>query len=104
MAALADLDVNLAFTHMEKIFPLPAEDFSKLREDTAKMLESARPRFGKPLGYEPVSLDKKSDSVLVGTYILKMENIALRWRFVFYKPKDKWLINSMRWDDKLGED
>lgn len=104
MGALAAVDVPQAFAYMEKIFPLPAEDFNKLKADTAKMLESAEPRFGKIIGYEKVSVTKKSDSIIVSTYILKMEGFALRWRFIFYKPKDKWFINSMRWDDKLGED
>ncbi|MBI5779417.1 MAG: hypothetical protein HZA49_08170 [Planctomycetes bacterium] len=104
MGALAQTDIKQAFAYMEKIFPLPAEDFTKLKDDTTKMLESVSPRFGKIIGYERVSVVKKSESVLVSTYILKMESIAFRWRFIFYKPKDKWFINSMRWDDKLGED
>ena len=104
MGALAAGDVPQAFAYMEKIFPLPVADLAKLKEDTTRMLESAQPRFGKIVGYELVSVTKKSDSVLVSTYILKMENMALRWRFIFYKPHDKWLINSMHWDDKLGED
>ena len=104
MGALAAGDVPQAFAYMEKIFPLPAEDFKKLKEDTAKMLESAGPRFGKIVGYELVAVTKKSDSVLASTYILKMETMALRWRFILYKPKDIWVINSMRWDNNLGED
>jgi len=104
MGALAATDVPQAFGYMEKIFPLPAGELTELKEKTTKMLESTLPRFGKIIGYERVSVTKKSDSILVSTYILKMESCALRWRFVFYKPNDKWFITDMRWDNNLGED
>ncbi|HLD35694.1 MAG TPA: hypothetical protein VJC37_03150 [Planctomycetota bacterium] len=104
MDALAKNNVLDAFSYMEKIFPLPGEEFAELREKTAKMLDSTLTRYGKIIGYERVAVTKKSDSILASTYILKMENCALRWRFVFYKPNDKWIITDMRWDNNLGED
>ena len=30
-----------------------------------------------------------------------MSNHVIRWKMVYYKPKDEWKLNHMMWDDKI---
>jgi hypothetical protein len=95
--------VSNAFNIIRKLSPLPAAELDKLEEIANQQLASVGPRFGKIIGYEKISVTIKGSSVLECVYITKYENHLLRWRFYFYKPNEKWFLNSFYWDDKIHE-
>ncbi len=61
------------------------------------------PRFGESLGYTFVRQENVEDALLRLTYMELTERHVLRWVFLFYKPDDTWTLNSVEWDDSIGE-
>ena len=57
--------------------------------------------YGKMLGYEYISKEKYGKSILRYVYILKLEKGPVVWVFYFYKPKDKWILANVTFNDQL---
>jgi hypothetical protein len=92
-----------AFKSIKPYMPVPENEFGMLHLQTVKQLGMVEPRFGAAVGYEFVKEEAMHDSVVMYTYIQKFERHIIRWMFIFYKPKDKWLLNAFTWDDKIHE-
>jgi hypothetical protein len=58
--------------------------------------------YGKPLGYEYVSVENKTDSVVKVTAVFKYEFHPVIWEFYFYKPLKKWMISHGFFNDQFG--
>jgi hypothetical protein len=59
--------------------------------------------FGKILGYQFISECRRGDTFSRVLFAEKREKMAVRWEFIFYKPRDKWLLTSFFWDDKARD-
>lgn len=90
-----------AFAILRKYVSWPESEFNHLRAQTVKQLSMLRPRFGALIGYEHVKTNQISKSLCKIEYLIKCENHALYAMFLFYKPKDKWSVNSFVWNDKV---
>jgi hypothetical protein len=101
MAKFAGGKTSAAFTDIQQYTPWPAEEFEALKKQTTQQLATVKPRFGNFVGYEFVEATRPSPSLLTLLYLAKCENHALRCRFIFYKPRDKWFLNMFVWDDKI---
>jgi hypothetical protein len=64
-------------------------------------LPDMRERFGNAIGYDFVAVEKIGDSLRQFVYLQKFEKHVLVWRFIFYKPRDQWLLNTFYFDDKV---
>lgn len=95
--------VSAAFSHIRKISPLIPSELDEVEQTTESQINAFKPRFGDIIGYERVSSRHIGSSVAECVYILKFENHILRWRFYFYKPEDKWFLNSFNWDDRIQD-
>ena len=58
-------------------------------------------RFGPTVGYDFVTVEKVADTLRQYVYLQKFEKHVLVWRFIFYKPRDHWLLNTFYFDDKV---
>ena len=86
---------------LREVWPIPKEEIDKLSLLTnRRLLEDYKPRFGEILSAEFVGSKVVGDSLIKYYYILKMERHLTRWQFVYYKPKDEWVLNYVAWDDK----
>lgn len=101
LASLQTSGVRAAFKKIRELSPLPDSELEPMQKQTAQQLATVKPRFGKIIGFERVRVEAKGQSVLECIYITKFERHILRWRFYFYKPKDKWFLNTFFWDDKI---
>jgi len=93
--------VDEALERMEPYWVFSATEWTQVQLQTTKQMALVEPRFGKTLGYELVREEMVKDTILRLTYIQKQERHLIRWKFVFYKPDDKWLLNVLAWDDEL---
>lgn len=59
------------------------------------------PIFGKLLAYEYISEEKFGTSVIRYIYVLKSEKAPTTWEFFFYKPKDKWFLVNVIFNDQF---
>lgn len=66
-------------------------------------LESIHDIVGKYYGYEKISEKSIGKSIKVYTYFIKYERQPFRFKFTFYKPNDKWLIQNFNYDDQIED-
>jgi len=101
LSRVAAKDIEGAFALIGEHCPLPAAELATAKEQTETQLNRVAQRFGKSVGHELVKREVAGKSFLRLVYAMKCERHAIRWRFIFYKPGDKWLLNLFRWDDQI---
>ena len=92
-----------AFDLAKEHWPIDVSQITGLAKKTQEQLTKLEPAYGKVVGAEYIGKVKLGSSYIRYSYFLKMEKHVLRWNFVFYKPKDTWLINLIHWNDKPHE-
>lgn len=92
-----------AYDLLKPYWPLPAVEIDGLANQMNTQWPMVKQRFGASLATEFVRTRKVGESFIEYTYIQKFERHALRWKFVFYKPVDHWLINAVSWDDEVRQ-
>ena len=60
--------------------------------------------LGSYRGYELMKTTVYSPSYVKLTYLAKFDRQPLKFIFILYKPKDKWQIQRMRFDDKITDE
>ena len=103
MNLIAQDKVDEAFAKLAPYWPMPENELTTLVLKTVQQRNLVEPRFGKTLGIEFLGEEHAGDFGVRFTYVERRERHVLRWRFVFYKPKDCWIVNSVFWDDQIGE-
>ena len=58
--------------------------------------------YGTPIGIEKVREEDLSPSLKRLVYIQKFERYPVAWEFYFYKPKDKWVLNTLNFKDQVA--
>lgn len=91
------------YDSLKPYWPLPMVEIDNLINQTKTQWPLVQQRFGESLGTEFVKEEKGGDSFVRFTYLQKFDNHAVRWLFVFYKPKEEWLINGVTFDDQIGK-
>lgn len=81
---------------------MPSNEIDTLLMQTITQRSAVKPRYGASLGHEFVSKSQVGSSFIRFVYIEKLQNTALRYTFVFYRPKDSWEFQAMLWDDKIN--
>ncbi|RCH56763.1 hypothetical protein DJ568_02595 [Mucilaginibacter hurinus] len=78
----------------------PNMDASKFTELVSQM-DKARELVGKYQGKELIVQKKAGNSLVVYSYLVKHDLQPLRYTFMFYKPKNDWMIYRLYFDDKV---
>jgi hypothetical protein len=78
--------------------PMPAGDIEKIEATLKSQRKEVISKLGKSLGYALVNECHRTDMLLRLIYAEKREKNVLRWQFIFYKPRDKWLWSYFYWD------
>ena len=60
--------------------------------------------LGLYLGYEHIHTKRVTDDFYVMSYFAKFERQLLRFTFMFYKPREKWVIQAFRFDDGFDQE
>ena len=90
-----------AYNTFVPYWPVPESEVQAIIYQTQGQWPNVTNRFGRSIGFEYIKTQKVGQSLMKHLYIQKFTYHAIRWQFVFYKPKDKWLVNSVRFDDKV---
>ena len=93
--------VDAAFNLLEGRAAWPDAEMNALREKTKSQLALIRPRYGDFVGHEFIRSEMVGTSLVRYVYLARLENQPLRCTFLFYKPADKWILNSFVWDDQI---
>jgi hypothetical protein len=59
---------------------------------------------GEYYGFEVLSDRSAGQSVRMITYIIKYDREPIRFSFLLYKPKDKWQVNNLSFDEDIDND
>jgi hypothetical protein len=91
----------------EKIFEdssLVLEKEKDKPKTLAKKVEATLKGLEKISGHEQVGSKNISNSLYGLIYILKFDkSLPLRWYFLYYKHKGKWMLADLRYDDRIME-
>jgi len=82
-------------------WPLPSVEIDGLTNKIKQQWPIIVQRFGRTIGKEFIRSEKIGKSFIRYYYLHKFQNHAIYWRFDFYKPQDKWMINSIVYLDNL---
>ena len=76
---------------------------TEIKNMESKLAESIVP-FGKYQGNEFIVKKSVGESFVIYSYLIKYEREPIRFLFVFYKPKNDWLLYSFSYDSKLEDE
>lgn len=103
LTLMVEEDIEKAFNIVEEQWPFAIAEIQRLESSTIKQLDSVKGRYGNILGYELVKEEKIKDTFVKYIYVMKYEKHIIRWKFIFYKPDDSWILNSFNFDDSINE-
>ena len=92
-----------AFTILSEHWPFSQEKINDLTKQARTQMEKATELYGALIESEFIGKEKVGDSIMLHVYLLKFERHAIRWRILFYKPKQSWLVNNVDWSDSIRE-
>lgn len=59
---------------------------------------------GEYYGYELIGTKKLAESYMLMSYLVKFNRQPIRFTFQFYKPNDKWVIYSFKFDANIDDE
>src|SRR5690554_1135484 len=75
---------------------------SEQTQELKNKLGGASVAIGAFTGFEEITEKSTSQSLVFFSYLVKHEKQPLRFNFMFYKPKDQWLLYKFKFDDSVG--
>lgn len=103
MQWISDGKVTPALDLLAPHFPVPPNQRMALSNQVSQSRVMLEQRYGKALGYSLAREAEVKDVLLRYEYIEKLERHFTRWVLLFYKPKDRWLFNTISWDDNATD-
>lgn len=67
-------------------------------------IDTTRSIIGPYTGKELIVQRKASNSLVLYSYLVKHQNQPLRFTFMFYKPKNDWVIYRLYFDDSVSSE
>lgn len=80
---------------------MPEGEFENLVSRTKNQLKGNERELGSILGYDFVKEERVEDFLIRFTFVIKHDVTVTRWRFLYYKPEDGWMLNSFFWDNQV---
>ena len=93
--------LDAALGQLKSYASVAAGEFKRIEEELLFQIPEMEKRFGKAIGVEFLASEDAGDSLYALSYLQKFERHAVRWRFLFYRPRDRWVLNSFATDDNL---
>jgi hypothetical protein len=81
----------------------PLIDSNSLVKLIAK-IDTTRSLIGAYTGKDLIVQRKASNSLVLYSYLVKHQNQPLRFTFMFYKPKNEWVIYRLYFDDSISSE
>ena len=98
-----DGKIGFGFELIRQQWLFPMSEIDSIQEQTTGQLSGVTGRFGNPFSTAFIREEQVSDVVVRYTYVVLYDKHLIRWIFTFYRPRDRWLLNSFKWDDTIDE-
>lgn len=89
------------YGELKPYWPLAPVEIDGLVNQTVTQWPIVRQRFGTSITTEFVQEMQVGVSFVQYVYLQKFENHAIRWLFTFYKPRERWVVNGVSFDDSI---
>lgn len=96
-------NIEEAFTTIGPYFPISQREYNNLLEQTETQLQGSKSSFGDALDYKFVREETVGEFLARYIFVIRHEMTATVWRFLYYKPSEKWLLNSLHWNDDVSQ-
>ena len=96
-------NIEEAFTAIEPYFPISQREYNNLLEQTETQLQGSKSSFGDALDYKFVREETVGEFLARYIFVIRHEMTATVWKFIYYKPSEKWLLNSLHWNDDVSQ-
>ena len=103
MAMLAKAGVKAAIKSFIPYWPLPRAEVDVAISKIVEQRKLVPGRFGKAAAVQFAEQKTVASTLLRIVYLEKFENHAIRWIFLFYRPRSEWQFNFINFDDKIQE-
>lgn len=100
----AEWKIDEMMTEIIKYTPVSEADMRELGEKTKGFKDMLTESYGEVIGYEKIKNETLNEFAIRETYVIRLENFALRVIFVYYKNDSGWMLNSFNWDDEWKEE
>ena len=102
MKHAAKFDLRGAFDLMKIYSHLPEPEFEAVALQSISQRDQFKDRLGTSIGWEHLSTTEAGSSILKLVYLEKTDKHGLIWTFFFYRPAERWQLNTFSWGDKLA--
>ncbi|MET0091337.1 MAG: hypothetical protein ABW068_15190 [Candidatus Thiodiazotropha sp.] len=103
MKAFQSEQITEGYGILKPYWPMPGVELENLANTTNTQWPMVKQRFGTSIGTEFILEEKAGNSLARFIYLQKFEHHAIRWIFRLYKPRDKWVINGVSFDDQIEQ-
>jgi hypothetical protein len=79
----------------------PKQEFDAMLAKTQEQLPAMDQRFGASIGWDFVTVEKVGETMRQFVFLQKFERHVMVWRFIFYRPRDLWMLNTFYFDDRV---
>lgn len=94
-------DFEAGLRLLEPYVVVPKAEFDRLLQRTTASLPEIHKRFGASLAAERIDDAQIGESVYRVRHLQKFERHVLLWTFIFYRPRDAWVLDAFWFDDKI---
>jgi len=100
------IDISTALENLYKTNDWVGKSNDMIIQLKAKMkLELENEEFiGKMHGYETIAIKSVNSNLKLFSYLVKYDRQPIRFTFQFYRPNDKWMIYSFKYDTDLTDE
>lgn len=95
-------DIPGFFEIVGRNMPVEKEQFVTMRENVTRARADAKKTLGPMIGYSPVSECRRGDYLVRYIYVEKRARTVIRWQFIFYRARDKWMMSLFLFDQNLA--
>ncbi len=103
MAIISLNEYDAAINMIKKYSTIGESEFGVLQSQMKAQAPTIKSSYGDVVKTEFIKQETAGESFVKIIQLSKHEKYALRWIFIFYKPKDAWVLVSFKFDDKIGD-
>lgn len=103
LSLIAQMKIKEGFEVIKPHWSFPHSEIDDMAYTTQSQMKGLTPRFGHIIGFTHIETKRLANEFIKHIYLLKYERYALRFEYIFYKPKNHWTLGSFIWDDSVGK-
>jgi hypothetical protein len=101
MQYVAAEDLKGMFDYIGRNMPMERSELISIRDGIIEQRKKLGSALGKPLGFVFIGECRRAEILVRLIYAEKHEKQVMRWEFIFYRPRNTWIMTFFHWDMEL---